>query len=85
MRTKIYNSNNNPNRVFISHSDGIDEYFVPMSGGYVRDQHGKQVCDNLLNRGDTLRFGEVNGNNFLNFIRKQWAAHQRVKNRQLGI
>jgi len=78
MRAKIYNSKTEPNRVFISYNGGLNEYFVPMSGGYVRDENGLQICEKLLRIGNTLKFNnQVNGNNFINFIRKQWVAYRR--------
>jgi len=52
----------------------VREFWVPASGGYVRDEHGRQVCDGLETRGITLESkpGELTA-----LIRSQWRSLMR--------
>lgn len=90
MKTKIYNPNNQENYVTIEFKNEISsemdkmDLMVPTSGGYVKFLNGGQVCEGLQTRGDTLRFGPVNGKNFINFIRKQWAIYKRLETNVLA-
>jgi hypothetical protein len=84
MKAKIYNPNNQKNYVTIEFKNeyssemGRINLMVPTSGGYVKFTNGGQVCEGLISRGNTLKFGPVDGDNFINFIRKQWKIYRRV-------
>lgn len=55
-------------------------FWIPMSGGYVREGAGhsgsdRQVCDGLAFRGATLSADTVE--NLLKLIRSEWAAYRK--------
>lgn len=57
------------------------EFWIPMSGGYVREgvRHStddKQVCVNLSSRGNTLTAAD--GDDLLRVIRKEWQGLRRL-------
>lgn len=87
---KIYNTNGQSNWVTIEYYDLLaDEeaemtLTVPMSGGYVRFEDGKQACTGLQPMGNTLRFGEVDGDNFLKFIKEAFSHYCFILNKELN-
>lgn len=52
---------------------------IPRSGGYVRDQHGRQVCNGLSSRGYTL--DSKPGAPFLKTIREEYRRMRREEAR----
>ena len=48
-------------------------YSVPTNGGYIRDQHGRQVCHHLNYRGETLTATPAT---LLAVVRREWAARR---------
>lgn len=52
------------------------EFWIPRSGGYVRDESGRQVCKRLASRGDTL--SAKDGDDLLRTIRNEWRAYRKA-------
>ena len=51
------------------------DYWIPRSGGYVRDERGQQVCDGLGGRGNTLTAETPDG--LLKLIRAEYRKFMR--------
>ena len=68
------------NYVTLSYDDDMGEritaeYFVPHNGGYVRDDHGNQICAGLSTRGWTL---EATPETLIAIIRREWRKNRRL-------
>lgn len=60
------------------------EFWIPRSGGYIRDENDRQVCAALSTRGNTL--DAKDGDSLLQTIREEWAAYRRwAKSQSLAI
>ena len=56
-------------------------YSVPIGGGYVRDDSGRQVCDRLDCRGETLRSSESG----LSALIRRELKRQRISEARHGL
>jgi len=63
------------NYVYMTYENDMGEiktrsFFVPWSGGYVRDENGSQVCNGLRYRGNTLICHDAE--KLIDIIRKEY-------------
>lgn len=63
-------------------TDGIitEEFSVPHGGGYVRDANGRQVCQMLSPRGNTLSV--AHHDDLLPLIRREWRKLKQHERRE---
>lgn len=63
--------------------DSIVRRFVaPANGGWVRDQSGRQICQGLHYRGNTLFL--MSGDSLISLIRREWQKARRAEARFLA-
>lgn len=84
MRTTIQATS--PNRVTLTHTrwsgERVTMYLVaPAGGGYVRFDHGGQVCDQLASTGPTLHWPGTYP--LIDLIRHEYRAMRRAEKRFL--
>jgi len=60
----------------------VRRFYAPANGGYVRDQSGRQVCQGLSHRGNTLVL--TGGNSLISLIRREWQVARRAETRFLA-
>jgi len=60
----------------------VRRFYAPANGGYVRDQSGRQICQGLSHRGNTLVL--TGGNSLISLIRREWQVARRAETRFLA-